>query len=305
MVNKMNRPLTGHKKKNFWKKYFGSNAGDIIFNILNYLFFAALFLVCLYPFYYVVKTSLIVQDASSGSVVTKLSFESYAIVFSNNGLVQSFFLSVGVTLVYSVLSVLITVISAYPLTKRNLKGKKFIVVFLLISMLFSGGLIPYYLMIKQLGLFNNILVYLFVGLVNPFYVIIVKNFISSIPNEIFESARIDGASETRVVFQIVIPLSGPIIATIALWAGVDKWNDWMTGVLYMQNSKDLWMIQQFLRNILITTSAGQGVVDPDIMAMADSVKMAAIVISILPIILIYPFAQKYFVKGVLLGSVKG
>lgn len=237
--------------------------------------------------------------------MTKLSFESYAIVFSNNGLVRSFFLSVGVTLVYSALSVLVTVLSAYPLTKRDLKGKKFIGVFLLISMLFSGGLIPYYLMIKQFGLFNNVLVYLFVGLVNPFYVIIVKNFISSIPNEIFESARIDGASEARIVFQIVIPLSGPIIATIALWAGVDKWNDWMTGVLYMQNSKDLWMIQQFLRNILITTSAGQGVVDPDIMAMADSVKMAAIVISILPIILVYPFAQKYFVKGVLLGSVKG
>jgi len=305
MVNKINRSLGGCKKKNFWKKYYGSSAGDVVFNLLNYLFFAALFLVCLYPFYYVVKTSLIVQDASSGSVVTKLSFESYAIVFSNNGLVRSFFLSVGVTLVYSALSVLVTVLSAYPLTKRDLKGKKFIGVFLLISMLFSGGLIPYYLMIKQFGLFNNVLVYLFVGLVNPFYVIIVKNFISSIPNEIFESARIDGASEARIVFQIVIPLSGPIIATIALWAGVDKWNDWMTGVLYMQNSKDLWMIQQFLRNILITTSAGQGVVDPDIMAMADSVKMAAIVISILPIILVYPFAQKYFVKGVLLGSVKG
>lgn len=303
MVNVEKQP--GNSLTRFGKKYFGNRAGDITFNALNYLLFFVLFLVCLYPFFYVVKTSLFVQDASSGSPISKLSFESYAIVFANGGLVKSFFLSVGVTLVFALISVMLTMVSAYPLTKKHLKGRNSVMVFLLISMLFSGGLIPYYLMIKQLGLFNNILVYFFVGLLNPFSIIIAKNFISQIPPEIIESARMDGASEFRILFQIIIPLSGPIVATLALWAAVGKWNDWMTGVLYMQNSKDLWMVQQFLRNILITTSAGQGVVDPTIMAMADSVKMAAIVISILPIVIIYPFAQKYFVKGVLLGSVKG
>ena len=115
----------------------------------------------------------------------------------------------------------------------------------------------------------------------------------------------DGANEFVILFKIVIPLTGPIVATIALWAGVGKWNDWMTGVLYMQNSKNLWMIQQFLRNILITSQSGTGVIDPDIMMMAEGVKMAAIVVSVIPIMIIYPFVQKYFVKGVLLGSVKG
>lgn len=172
-------------------------------------------------------------------------------------------------------------------------------------MLFSGGLIPYYILIKDLGLRDNILVYLIPGLIGAFDIIIARNFINTIPEEIFESARIDGANEFIILFKIVIPLTGPIIATIALWAGVGKWNDWMTGVLYMQNSKNLWMIQQFLRNILITSQSGTGVIDPDIMMMAEGVKMAAIVVSVIPIMIVYPFVQKYFVKGVLLGSVKG
>ncbi len=294
-----------YHRENIARRLFGKSRGEIAFNIVNYLIFAILFVLCLYPFIYVLVSSLQSQEVIDGKSVQTISFESYNIILNNNGLGRTFLLSVGTVAIYVLLSTTLTVISAYPLTRRELKGRKFVLVLLLISMLFSGGLIPYYLMIKQLGLFNNWLVYIFVGLINPFYVIIVKNFISSIPNEVFESARVDGASEFRIVFQIVMPLSGPIIATISLWAGVSKWNDWMTGILYMQNNKDLWLIQQFLRNILVTATPGQGVVDPSIMAMSESVKMAAIIISIVPIILIYPFIQKYFVKGTMLGAVKG
>ena len=302
--------MVSKSKKNpfrtFFVKYFGIKISDIIFNTLNYLLFLVLFLLFLYPFYYVVKESLLVQYLTKeGNPATKISLESYFIILNNNGLGESFLLSIGITLVYTVFAVLITMLSAYPLSRKEFKGRNAVLVFLVISMLFSGGLIPYYLVITQLGLKNNPLVYILVGLVSPFNIIIARNFIKGIPEEIFDSARVDGASETRIVFHIVFPLSGPIVATIALWVAVGKWNDWMTGVLYMQNRKDLWMVQQFLRNILITSTAGEGVVDPDVMAMATSVKMAAIVISVLPILLIYPFVQKYFVKGVLLGSVKG
>lgn len=300
MVKKANK---GHP---FLSRVFGKTPGDIVFNCLNYLLFLLLFLAFLYPFYYVLKESLIVQYLNGdGNPATKLSLESYFIILNNDGLGQSFLLSLGITLIYTVFAVLITMFSAYPLSRKEFKGRNAVLIFLVISMLFSGGLIPYYLVITQLGLKDNPLVYILVGLVSPFNIIIARNFIKGIPEEVFDSARVDGASETRIVFQIVFPLSGPIMATISLWVAVGKWNDWMTGVLYMQNRKDMWMVQQFLRNILITSTAGEGVVDPDVMAMATSVKMAAIVISVLPIILIYPFIQKHFVKGVLLGSVKG
>ncbi len=289
----------------FLTSIFGKTAGSIVFHILNYLFFIILLLIFFYPFFYVLKTSLIVNDISSGTPVKKLSFESYILIFKNEGLLRAFLVSIGVVAVFVVIHVFLTILSAYPLTRKNLKGRKFFLLFLVFTMLFSGGLIPYYILIKDLHLRDNILVYLIPGMISAFDIIIARNFINTIPEEIIESARIDGAAEFTILFKIVMPLTGPIIATIALWAGVGKWNDWMTGVLYMQNSKNLWMIQQFLRNILITSTSGTGVVDPDIMMMAEGVKMAAIVVSVIPIMIIYPFVQKYFVKGVLLGSVKG
>lgn len=292
------------KKKKFVDKYFGKSTGDKVFNIINYILFIVLTFVCFYPFFHVLKTSLVVNKLVDDVPVKVLSFESYFEILNNDGLLKAFGLSIGVVIVYVILHVFLTMLSAYPLSRSYLKGKKFILLFLVITMLFSGGLIPYYILIRDLGLRGNVLVYIIPGLISPFNIIIARNFIQSIPSEIFESARIDGANEAQILFRIVFPLSGAIMATIALWSGVGKWNDWMTGVLYMTKEKDLWMIQQFLRNILITASSGQGVVDPEIMMMAEGVKMAAIVISIVPIIVIYPFVQKFFVKGVLLGSVK-
>ncbi len=296
-------PLKKSKSKLFFDKYFGKTLGDRIFNTVNYIFFLVLTFICFYPFWHVVKTSLVVNRLVDGEPTKAISFESYIEILNNDGLLQAFGLSIGVVVITVILHVFLTMLSAYPLSKNNLKGKGFILLFLVITMLFSGGLIPYYILIRDLGLRNNLLVYIIPGLISSFDIIIARNFIKTIPNEIFESAKIDGASEGQILFRIVFPLSGAIMATIALWAGVGKWNDWMTGVLYV-NDKDMWLIQQFLRNILITASSGQGVVDPEIMMMAEGVKMAAIVISIVPIIVIYPFVQKFFVKGVLLGSVK-
>lgn len=292
------------KFKKFVNKYFGKTKKDILFNSMNYLLFAVLMLICFYPFFHVLKKSLTVNKFVDGEKLQVLSFESYIEILNNDGLLKAFGLSISVVIIYVVLHVFLTMLSAYPLSRKYFKGKKYVLLFLIITMLFSGGLIPYYILIRDLGLRENPLVYIVVGLMSPFNIIIARNFIQTIPDEVFESAKIDGANEVQILFRIVIPLSGAIMATIALWAGVGKWNDWMTGVLYVTKNKDLWMIQQFLRNILITASSGQGVVDPEIMMMAEGVKMAAIVISIIPIIVIYPFVQKFFVKGVLLGSVK-
>ena len=302
-------PLITRKQKSFFtrigQKYFGKTAGDIAFNIVNYLIFAILFFICLYPFLHVLFESLTVWDVSDPDNPRKaFGFDSYIYIFKDKGIFRSFLLSIGVVAVFTALSVFITVLSAYPLSKRNLAGKKIITFFVLFCMLFSGGLIPYYLLIKDLGLKNNILVYIITGLLSPYNIIIVKNFITGLPEEIFESARVDGSSEIRTLFRIVFPLSGPIVATISLWEAVGKWNNWMTGVLYVTD-RSKWMIQQYLRNLLSTTINQSGVVDSDVLSMSDGIKMATIIISILPIIIVYPFIQRYFVKGTLLGSVKG
>ena len=301
--------LLKRKKKSpvvkFFNKFFGKTPNDIIFHTVNYLIFLILTFICVYPFLYVLIESLKVVDTSDAThPTTTIGFDAYVMIFKNHGIFGSFALSLGVVVVFTTISVFITVLSAYPLTKKGLIGRKFFLFFILFCMLFSGGLIPYYILIKDLGLRNNILVYVVTGLLSPYNIIIVRNFISGIPDEIFESARVDGSGEVRTLLKIVFPLSGPIVATISLWEAVGKWNNWMTGILYVTD-KDKWMIQQYLRNILITTTNQSGVVDPDVMALSDNIKMAAIVVSILPIIIAYPFVQKYFVKGTLLGSVKG
>ena len=173
-------------------------------------------------------------------------------------------------------------------------------------MLFSGGTIPYYLLIRDIGLRNNILVYIIPGLYGGFNIIIARNFIYGIPSSLREAAKMDGANDFVIFLRIYLPLSMPIMATLALWIGVGRWNDWMTGQLYMDSSNML-LIQNTLRRILVNTSAppgAGGMVDPDVANMSEGVKMATVVIGTLPIVLAYPFVQKYFVKGIILGSVK-
>lgn len=306
VTQKAQKPSQASRMGRFVKRYFGATWSNRIFHLFNYLFFLLIALIMFYPFYYVLRTSLLVHDVASGVPTLRLSFESYITILQNDGLVRAFLLTLGVVAVFVPIHVLMTMSAAYALRDTSLKGRTLIVFFIVFTMLFSGGLIPYYILIRDLGLRNNVLVYVVVGLVSPFSIIVAKNFVQAIPESLFDSAKIDGAGEFYILFKIVMPLSKPIIATIGLWAGVAKWNDWMTGVLYMQNSPNLWLIQNFLRNILISaTSSGQGVVDPNVMTMAEGVRMAAIVISVIPIIVIYPFIQKHFVKGILLGSVKG
>ena len=312
MVNKKNTSfLVPSKHDNRLKRFlaagFGKTPGDIAFNIVTYLLVASLFLLCVFPFVYVFLESIKLVDTSGDTPVTHFGFEAYQLVFQNESLFGSLMFSIGVTALATILSVILTVLAAYPLTRPQLRGKNIFLLFIIFAMLFSGGFIPFYLLIRDtLNLSGNWLVYVIVGLVSPYNIIIVKNFIKGIPEEIMESARVDGASELRTLFSIVLPLSGPIIATIALWVAVGEWNDWMTSLYYMNTAdKELWLFQYYLQEILNTASSDSPNLDNEIIALAENVRNSAVIISVIPIIVVYPFVQKYFVKGVLLGSVKG
>ncbi len=297
------------KVKTFFQNLLGKNAGEWTFNIFNYLFLLLVAFCMAYPFYHVLKVSLTVRKLvpETNTVIHVLNFASYLTVLGDASVIKTFFFSIAVVLCNCLGHLLICILSAYPLSRSHLKFKTGIFLYIVITMLFGGGLIPFYILIRDLGLRNNPLVYVVLGLCGGFNIIICKNFFMGIPDSLEESAKIDGANDFTILFRIYVPLSLPIIATIALWVGVGKWNDWMTGVLYM-GKKDMKMMQNYLREILVAATSsdptGAGV-DPNIKNMASGVKMATIVIGTLPIICIYPFLQKYFVKGTILGSVKG
>jgi putative aldouronate transport system permease protein len=178
--------------------------------------------------------------------------------------------------------------------------------YVLITMLFSGGLIPfYYLITNVLKLKDSYLAYILIGAASAFNVFIVKGYFQGISEELYEAAALDGAGEFRIFFLIYLPLAKPIVATIALWVAVGKWNDYMTGLLYMSDS-NMYLIQNTLRGMINKASTQNGMgLDSSQMALSESIKMATVVVSLVPIMLVYPFVQKYFTKGVMLGSVKG
>lgn len=295
------------KASAFRKRNFGKTTGEIVFNAVLFLVFILIAFVTLYPFLYVVIESLkVVIPTDTGIPKYGYSLSAYVSVFRLDGLTRSFLWSLFVVAVSVVTHVFFTMLTAYPLSKKHLKGRVFFLVYMLITMLFSGGLIPFYILIQDIGLMDNPLIYFLPGLVSAYDVIIAKNFIAGLPGDIEEAAKIDGADDYRIFFCIYLPLSLPVMATLALWCGVGKWNDWMTSILYLPNKPDFQLIQNYLRRILTeaSTSTG-GTGDELIKNLSESIRMATIVVGTLPIVMIYPFVQKYFVKGVILGSVKG
>lgn len=299
-------------KKNAIKRFldgiFGKTVGDRIFHFVNYAVFFLFALVMLYPFYYVVKESLVNIRLVNGVAQEVYNFSAYKFVLSSSKIVTAFGITIFVVVAHTALHLLFTFVTAYPLSKTHLIGRKAFLLFVFITMLFSGGMIPSYILITRvLKWQDTLLVYIVPGVLTGFNIIVVKNFLQGIPTSLEESAKLEGANDLVVLLQIYIPLSLPIAATVGLWAGVGKWNNWMTGVLYI-NNPNFYMIQNVLRDMLIAASStdpsGQNP-DKTLMAMADNVKMATVVVGTLPIVLIYPFVQKYFVKGMLVGSVKG
>ncbi|OHE73220.1 MAG: hypothetical protein A2007_05310 [Verrucomicrobia bacterium GWC2_42_7] len=281
------------------------------FNYLNFILLGGIAILSLYPFWYILSLSF-----SSAATATQQSLHlwpkeiclaSYRMVFSDPDMLTGYTNTIIRTVAGTFLTMLFTCLGAYPLSKPYLPYRKCFMLFVLITMIFSGGLVPIYLLIKNLGLINNIWVYILPLLTNAFNILVVKNFFQSIPESIAESARIDGASELRILFQFYMPLSKPILTTVALWTAVIHWNMWFDAMIFVYDNK-LQVLQTFLQRIVIqgqTSLIEKGAINYDIAQYtSETLKAAVTVVTIVPILLVYPFLQKYFIKGIMIGSVK-
>lgn len=239
------------------------------------------------------------------------TLDAYQYIFETPVLMRSFGITVFATLVGTALNLLFTTTAAYGLSKTYIPGYRILMWIVIVPMLFGAGLIPTYLLLKNLGLINSVWVLVVYGLVSPFNLILMRNFFWSIPREIEESARIDGAGDLRVLWHIILPLSKPVIATIGLFYGVAHWNDFFTGLFFLTDSSKF-PLQVVLRSIIIDQSmlgmGGPNAPNNDLQQLvvsADNIRAATIIFSTVPILLAYPFLQRYFVKGIILGAVKG
>lgn len=291
------------------KKSFGEKAFDT-FNVIFLTLFA---FTAVYPFIDVLVVSFSTPAAANVYGLKlwpkEFSAEAYKAVFDNRMIWVGYYNTVYRTVLGTFLNVIFTVLCAYPLSKKYLPNRNLFTMMIVFTMFFSGGLIPNYLLVKELGLLDNRMALILPGLIAAFSMIIVRNYFMSLPEEIEESAKMDGANDFRVLFSIVLPVSKPIIATIALWYAVAHWNAWFDSLLYISNP-DKTVLGNVLRKIVIEGSAQfqqfesydptrENAVTPDI------IKAATIMVATIPIICVYPFVQKYFVKGIMIGSLKG
>jgi ABC-type sugar transport system, permease component len=281
-----------------------------IFDFANILVLILLAIITLYPFWHVLVGSVLPYELAVKSGInlfpTKWTFEAYGYVFSKNTILQSLLVSLFVTVLGTLYQLFITAITAYPLIKQDLPGRSIIVLFMVFTMFFSGGLIPYYLLIKNLGLVNHIAVMIIPAALSMYNMIVLKTFFQSIPLELEESAKMDGAGYLTIFFRIILPLSIPSMTTIGLFIAVGQWNNWYQPMLFL-NDKEMWPLAMLLRDILINNNtnitASASAVNEQFM-LADTIKDAIVMVSVIPIVIVYPFIQKHFVKGVMIGSIK-
>ncbi|MBJ6363228.1 carbohydrate ABC transporter permease [Paenibacillus sp. GCM10012307] len=291
--------------------------GDRIMHIIIYTFLILLSFSALYPFWNALVISFnLGLDTSKGGVTfwpRVFTLENYEIVLNDKRLVNGMVISVARTVVGSAAAILMTAILAYGMTKRELIGRNVYMVYFIFTMYFGGGLIPTFLLIRSLGLMNTFWVFIIPALISVWNMIIFRTFFRGLPAGLEESAKVDGCSNWGILFRIVLPLSGPVIATLALFTAVSHWNDWFIASIYINNEK-LLPIQTMLRQILnanIVTdmsnnldTASQARIESARTITTKSLTMATMMVATLPIVLVYPFVQKYFVKGVLIGSLK-
>lgn len=280
---------------------------------LDWFIGAALFLFAasiLYPFYNTLLISLVPQQDYVRSPFMlfppTLTFKSYIDVFSNRFLMGGLLTTACITLVGTAYNLLLTVMTAFAMT-RPFPGRKVVMRLIVFTMYFSGGLIPYYLLIGKLGLSDKLAVMILPMGFSVFYMLIVISFFEDIPISLQESARLDGANDLTILFRIILPLSLPVLATFALYYGVDRWNEWWHGMLFIKKSARQ-PLQLILRSIIQDVSYGDAVKAAEAMGeknkFVEGIKMASIVITMVPILCVYPFLQKYFIAGLTMGGVK-
>lgn len=286
--------------------------GSRIFDGINMVLLLIIALITVLPFIYVIAGSFATQKEllTKGFILipSEFSLDAYKYIFSTQTLVRSLFVTIFITVAGTLINIFLTCLMAYPLARKDMDFRKPILMLVVFTMLFSGGMIPTFLVVKQLGMINTYWALLIPSAISAFNLIIIRNFFQQLPDGLEESAKIDGCNDLGIFLRIVLPLSMPAIATFSLFYAVGHWNTFFSAILYINDNK-MWPIQVLLRQIVILASGGIGdsaSMGADYVAPPDqSVKMAVIVVSTLPILLVYPFLQKHFAKGVLLGSVKG
>ncbi|MFD2115875.1 carbohydrate ABC transporter permease [Paenibacillus yanchengensis] len=288
--------------------------GDRLFNIVNNTLLSLLLIIVLYPLLYVVSASLSSTDAvMSGRVwlfPVELSLEGYAAVFKNKSVLTGFINTITYTVLGTAINIVLSILAAYPLSRKDFKGRHVFMLMFVFTMMFSGGLIPSYLIVKDLGMINTLWSMVIPVALSVWNVIIMRTYFSvTIPGELLEASQMDGCTDFTFLWRIVLPLSGPIIAVIGLYYAVGHWNQYFNALLYLK-SADKYPLQLVLRDILIQNEVNVEMLSDTKTAAArqglrELLKYSLIVISSLPLLIVYPFIQKYFVKGVMIGSIKG
>lgn len=274
--------------------------GRKAFKIFNYIFFGLLALVMVYPFWYAFLSSIMPYEDIMGQILPvfpiALDFSAYKQVLEEGILTDAFFVTAASTLIGTAFSIVFTVVGAYVLSIDNLPGGKIISTIIILTMFFSGGIIPMYILLADLELTNSFWVYIFPYMLNTVYMFILRTSFREVPRSIREAAELDGASELKIFLTIYVPLSMPTILVILFFYLVDKWNELYTALYFVSDYK-LFTLQAALYNLL-NSSSGSGEM------VSEQVQYAAVILTIVPILLVYPFLQKYFTKGVMLGAVK-
>lgn len=299
------------------KNFYKTKPGDVIFNVLNYLFFTLFTLTCIFPFYYLFINTISDNDLVKRGLINfypkGINFNNYLALKSVNDLGYAFVVTISRTIIATVLMVVASAFVGYLVTKQEMWKRSFWYRFLVITMYFNAGLIPWYLNFAMLGLTNKYAAYILPAIVAPYNIILVKTYIESIPGELEESAFIDGASHMTVFRKLIFPLSKPILATIAIFGAVGNWNSFQDSLILMQDSH-LFTLQHRLYIYLnqssniqsVMQSGGSAAVSAMEQALnAKVIKYTISMVSIIPILLVYPFMMRYFEEGIMLGAVKG
>lgn len=289
----------------------GTNAKSKLFDMIITVFTAVLVILCIAPILHVASVSL----SSNVAILSRkvyiwpvgLNFEAYKNVLTDKSMIRSLFYTMGLTVLCAVLSMLMTIMAAYPLTKKNLKGRRAFMILIIITMYFNGGLIPDYLLVRNLGLYDKIWALVLPSVLSAFNLILLKSFFSRLPESLMESAHLDGASHMTILIKIVLPLSTPVLATLSLFYAVGRWNGFQDALLYIQNTR-LYPIQLKLYQIVYNnqmSEIAQMEGTTTLIIPPESLKGACVMFATIPILLVYPRLQKYFVSGVTLGAIKG
>lgn len=304
------------KEKKVNKTKIKENLGDRLIQAFIYFVVIALCLAIIVPCINVLALSFNDgADAAKGGIYfwpRAFTLDNYKEVFSDGKIMKAYGITIARTTIGTLFSLIVTTLAGYALTKEDLPGRKIITMLITFTMLFSGGMIPTYIQYKNLGILNTFWVYVIPGMVGVTNLLMVRTFFESIPASLEESAMLDGCGYFKTYTQIMLPLSKPVIAVVGLYTAVGHWNDWFAGAFYMRSSK-LWPVQTVLQQMLSRAmasaqevqNASQAIAQANSAVTSDSLKMAAVVVTTVPILCIYPFVQKYFAKGAMIGAVKG